>query len=205
MILERIICIFGVAATLTATAAANLEPWLNIRVCALPPISRWLASAAISEASRILQMAHIQYVWLLEASGSACVTDVADADLTVQILSRAPVTLPKGDLATAIWSGLQRTACVYSDRASEFLAHGALLYLAIGRAMAHEVTHLLLPREGSHATSGLMRPQWSRDDFVPGAAQRFTLTPSAKREMEAEALRRERLREQRVSRKQKQS
>jgi hypothetical protein len=58
----------------------------------------------------------------------------------------------------------------YSRVAAAAANFGVDAYEVLGCAMAHEVGHLLLGSQ-SHTARGLMRAQWSRDDFV-GAAQR---------------------------------
>jgi hypothetical protein len=89
-------------------------------------------------------------------------------------LVRSTAQSPTGDdeLGTALVdpaTGTGILATVYVDRV-ERLARtsegdlGALL----GRAMAHEIGHLLMG-QASHAARGLMRPRWTRAEIVRNA------------------------------------
>ena len=60
--------------------------------------------------------------------------------------------------------------------------------LLLGAAMAHEIVHMLLP-VGSHAESGLMRPQWSTEDLKPRDIAAMGLSPRTLALMRVEALR----------------
>jgi hypothetical protein len=61
--------------------------------------------------------------------------------------------------------------------------------MMLGRVLAHEITHLLLPGE-KHSNAGLMRAHWGRDDlrFTSGAC--FWLKENSVRLMQAEVRRR---------------
>ena len=60
-------------------------------------------------------------------------------------------------------------ATVYVDRV-ERLARGSESDLGtlLGRAMAHEIGHLLMGR-ATHAAHGLMRPRWTRAEIARNA------------------------------------
>jgi len=76
----------------------------------------------------------------------------------------------------------------YSRVAAAAADFGVDAYQVLGCAMAHEVGHLLLGSQ-SHAARGLMRAQWSRDDFVNAAQRslRFSREESAQLQAQVEA------------------
>lgn len=187
---------FFLHAAFIATSVAlplGPNPRVVVHVCPEVSISDGLAGSAISEASRILRSSGITFTWSVERSPAACLYTPA-VDLIVRIVSDAPSDVPANQLAVANWHGLRRSATIYSDRAMTFRGQQPLLFLGIGRAIAHEITHLLLPAEDSHAHYGLMRPHWSTQDFGTGAGGCFSLTPEAVAAMQREAGRMERLR-----------
>jgi hypothetical protein len=88
---------------------------------------------------------------------------------------RSDKEAPSGDdesLGTALIdpaTGTGVLATVYVDRV-ERLARGSQgdLGTLLGRAMAHEIGHLLLGRS-AHAVHGLMRPRWTRAEVTRNA------------------------------------
>ena len=72
-------------------------------------------------------------------------------------------------------SGTGVLATVYVDRV-ERLARGSNgdLGTLLGRAMAHEIGHLLMGRT-AHAAAGLMRPRWTRAEVARNARPDWSL------------------------------
>lgn len=129
-------------------------------------------------ASAILGEAGIDAVWL-ECALPAGVTNAAHAckeplrwnELLVRIVSAAGAVDSLPDVDTLgfafvdLDAGGGSLATVYADRV-RVLARGAGVDRAelLGRAIAHEVGHLLLGTD-RHAPQGLMRASWSRADL----------------------------------------
>jgi hypothetical protein len=59
----------------------------------------------------------------------------------------------------------------------------------MGRVLAHEIVHLLLPGE-RHSDFGLMRGQWSADDMRPESFACIGVPVASAQLMQNEALRR---------------
>jgi hypothetical protein len=84
------------------------------------------------------------------------------------------------------------TSSVFYDRVSGLAQGGsATLPVLLGRAMAHEIGHLLLG-ESSHSRTGIMRGSWSGDDLSLAARAYLLFTPDQSRQMKRrQALRSE--------------
>lgn len=107
------------------------------------------------------------------AAGSAparCGLPLAPTELVVRLrdagaASRShAVTMGVAEVNNAS-AGVPVVATVFVDRvAGVARASGVDRRRLLGRAMAHEIGHLLL-NDARHATHGLMRPLWSRVEF----------------------------------------
>jgi len=74
-------------------------------------------------------------------------------------------------------------ANVFYDRVNSFSQGGsATLPVLLGRAMAHEIGHLLLGTH-SHSSKGIMRPFWSDRDLRLVASPYLLFTPDQSRQM----------------------
>jgi len=127
-------------------------------------------------ASAALERAGIQVVWLEcalpadPADGDACTQPLRWNELLVRIVSAGTVDGRLGVDALGcavvdVEAGVGSLATVYADRV-RVMARRADVDNAelLGRAMAHEVGHLLLGTNG-HAALGLMRASWSSVDL----------------------------------------
>jgi hypothetical protein len=133
-------------------------------------------SRALDEAVPILSSASVDVSWVV-CGGSGvdrrCATPLRPGELTVRLLrggipAAASGPLPLGD-AMVDSRGAGVLATVYVDRvqrlAAESRANPATL---LGRAIAHELGHLLLSSR-VHSKYGLMRSFWSRHEMGRGA------------------------------------
>jgi hypothetical protein len=129
-------------------------------------------------AGAILGQADIQVEWLecgVPAEGTdmapqACAQPLRWNELLVRIVSAGTVeSRPDVDTLGFAWvdvsAGAGSLATVYADRVS-VMAQGAGVDVAelLGRAIAHEIGHLLLGTN-QHAAYGLMRACWSTADL----------------------------------------
>lgn len=85
--------------------------------------------------------------------------------------------LPLGDALIDPQSGAGTLATVYVDRV-EWIAKqtGTDPRALLGRAIAHELGHLLMPASG-HSTRGLMRAIWSGAELRSGRARDWVFEP----------------------------
>jgi hypothetical protein len=147
----------GVAITVRVYDAAGLEP------------IRTATALAVAEAA--LASASVDLTWeQCLGGGSRCGAPMGRADLAVRLV-RVPVapgfrgSLPLGDALVDPHAGTGVLATIYIDRV-EWLAavSGGDAPTLLGRAIAHEIGHLLLA-SSAHSSRGLMRAVWSRDEI----------------------------------------
>jgi hypothetical protein len=137
---------------------------------------------ALDQARKTLEAASIDVIWRMCPS-SACDAPMAPGEFAIRIV-RAPVpprydgTLPLGDalIDTRVRGGVLAT--VYIDRI-EWLAHdaGTDRRTLLGRAIAHELGHLLLATT-THGPVGLMRAYWSREEVRRGQPRDWSFAPT---------------------------
>jgi len=94
---------------------------------------------------------------------TGCPDPIQGRELLVRIV-RAPAGISAGSLGCAVIdlrTGAGTLATIYGDRVILVAARtGVAEATLLGRAIAHEIGHLLLGTS-RHATSGLMRARWS--------------------------------------------
>ncbi len=80
-------------------------------------------------------------------------------------------------------------AFIFYDRVVALQSSTSVLYAMLGRVLAHEITHLLLPRE-EHSPLGLMRGDWAPEDLIFASPACLRLTARSIQLIHREALRR---------------
>jgi hypothetical protein len=167
-----------VGMTLMSGAAHGAElarTGLAVRVYDNANAPKGALRAALDMAAQTLRPADVDVTWIScsASSGGRCTVPLGRGELMVRLV-RSAKGAPDDDesLGTALVdpaTGTGVLATVYVDRV-ERLAHesdgdfGTLL----GRAMAHEIGHLLIGRS-AHARHGLMRPRWTRAEVTRNA------------------------------------
>lgn len=167
-------------------------PALQVFVYGFPRLSPLLVKAAEAEAGRILRPASIRLDWvncISNATASQCSAHRLPAELTIRILPKALPQASATALGIAAPSSDNAAAFLFYDRIVALRTDTRVLFSVLGRVLAHEVTHLLLPGEG-HSDQGLMRAEWSTDDLTLTSTACVGLSPSSVRFMYREALRR---------------
>jgi hypothetical protein len=161
--------------------------------------------AALDQVRKTLEAASIDVIWRMcsaEAKASApragapCDAPMARGELAIRIV-RLPVppgyrgSLPLGDAMLDTRTGSGVLATIYFDRV-QWLAResGTDSRALLGRAIAHELGHLLLAST-AHAPFGLMRARWSEEEIRRGRARDWLFAPGelAKIRRRAEARR----------------
>lgn len=147
--------------------------------------------AALDEAAKTLEAASIEVIWRVcstearvsRREGAMCNAPLASGELAIRIV-RSPVppryqgTLPLGEAMVDTRTGGGVLATIYIDRV-EWLAReaGADSRALLGRAIAHELGHLLLATT-THGPVGLMRALWSNDEVRHGRARDWAFAPN---------------------------
>ena len=76
-----------------------------------------------------------------------------------------------------MWSDSGSSAAIFYDRALSIRQPGMFLAQILGRALAHEVVHLLLGTT-AHADLGLMKAEWNAEDLRFDSGGSLGLTPA---------------------------
>ena len=169
----------------TASAAVALLDGVTVRVYDAAGLDEGLKQSALAAATRTLTAASIGIHWEhCERADRTCTLPLAPGQLVVRIvraqkpvpaLARAGLALGDAHVDSTARSGVLAT--IYADRV-EMLAAASGIDVAtlLGRAIAHEMGHLLLA-SNVHSTHGLMRARWSRDDLRRGRGADWLFTP----------------------------
>ncbi len=178
---------------------------MTLRVRDYSHLNRSILLGAEQEATGILAQAGVSARW------TDCPTSPGDLasfpncqppwqanDYVMNVIPDSmAVLLGKSDdalgLATECGMGPSCTASVFFDRVSK-LAGGdrASAQVVLGRAMAHELGHLLLGAN-SHSPTGIMRGHWSPREFRLDARLDLLFTTGQSRRMKTRLAEREQL------------
>jgi hypothetical protein len=147
--------------------ALQSTPELNVRVFSFPGLSPWVLQAAESEAARMLRSLPAELKWIdciSRVLPAACMSPQLPTDLIVRFVAKAlPNVSPKA-LGITDSSDSYAAAFIFFDRVVALRTHTRLVPVMLGRVMAHEIAHLLLPQQ-NHSDLGLMRGQWAEEDL----------------------------------------
>jgi hypothetical protein len=172
--------------------ALQSNPILKVFVYRCPELSSSVIQGAETEAARILRPVRIELNWIdcsTRMQSVSCRSTQAPTDLIIRFLPKAlPQASPRA-LGIAGSSADYATAFIFYDRILARRTHTQLLPVILGRVLAHEITHLLLPQE-DHTGFGLMRGQWSVDDLRITSSACQGLSSRSVQFMHREALRR---------------
>lgn len=165
---------------------------LRVRVYSFTGLSPWMLRGAETEALRMLRPVAIQLNWIdctSRVASASCLRSPQSTDLVVRFLANALPQATPSALGIAGSSGDVAVAFIFYDRVVAMRTHTRLLPVMLGRVMAHEITHLLLPEE-DHSDVGLMRGQWAADDMRITSSACFGLPLRSVELMQREVLRR---------------
>jgi hypothetical protein len=170
-------------------AAAVIAPRpVTVRVYNASGLDTAAVQQALAAAAPSLASADVDVSWVLCQGATRCTNPLGAGELTVRMV-RAPHAgfrgeLPLGDaLVDPAVGGVLAT--VYVDRV-EWLARqaGTSMPTLLGRAIAHELGHLLLASR-AHRKYGLMRAVWSQDELSRGRLADWTFTREDRRAIHA--------------------
>lgn len=172
--------------------AMRSSPAVRVLLYAFPGVSTPALRDAEAEAARILQPVRIELNWIdctAPVSPAACMPPTIESDLIIRLLPKALPQATTRALGIAGSSGDYAIAFLFYDRILALRTHTRPLPAMLGRVLAHEITHLLLPREG-HAEFGLMRADWNMDDLRFNSSACFGLPAKSIQLVQGEAVRR---------------
>jgi hypothetical protein len=164
------------AALLTTSSESPAAERLMIRTYNTFGVAAEEMTEARAVAGVILNDAGLQAVWRDCSVG--CADDLGSDDVLVRLVS-APRTVVAGSLGCALVDLQQQTgtlATVYADRVNVVASRtGVTPGTLLGRAIAHEIGHLLLGT-ADHSTGGLMRAFWSDPELKRDVAAEWTFS-----------------------------
>jgi hypothetical protein len=169
-------------------ATPDRAPVLTIRIHDYANVDPQELQRAQQQVSETYAQAGVRLQWRAPAhpaevsAGHASWPRDGEPLFTVIMLARgmAPHPMPSGVAGYAPITRERggRLAFVFADRTLAIARRAAVSYSSVLSAViAHELAHLLMPQR-SHAANGLMRPNWSPDEFRWAAKQRFTVDES---------------------------
>ncbi len=167
-------------------------PELKIRIYGFPGISPQMLRAAETEAERLLRAVHVSFIWVdctARVLPASCAASLSSEELVVRIIRRALPQASANALGMAASDSVNPAAFLFYDRMISLRTAKRLISTIVGRVLAHEITHLLLP-SATHSQFGLMRAQWETDDMLTDSAACNGISASAGRLIHLEALRR---------------
>jgi hypothetical protein len=138
---------------------------------------------ALDYARKTLAAASVDVIWRLCATPQVCDAPLAAGELAIRIVRlpgprRYEGALPLGDAMLDTRNGSGVLATIYIDRV-EWLAQeaGTNTTTLLGRAIAHELGHLLLAST-AHGPVGLMRAFWSQNEVRRGQPRDWNFAPT---------------------------
>jgi hypothetical protein len=168
---------------------------ITLRVYDYVHVARPNLLAAESETTAILEQAGLETRWVdcptseaEKANYPDCQSAWGPDDFVVRLLPKAMVDFQvKGQEALGVAyesAGLSAyLASIFYDRVNGLCQSGsATLPVLLGRAMAHEIGHLLLGTY-SHSNRGIMRPFWSDRELSLDGRVYALFTPEQSRKM----------------------
>jgi hypothetical protein len=168
----------GMTLVAAGTAGAAELAWrgVYVRVYDNADVPKVALRTALAVAVEALRPADVEVEWVpcSTSSGGRCTQPLGPGEVILRLV-RLPLTEPvTGDesLGTALLdpaTGTGVLATVYVDRVERLArdSRGDLAAL-LGRAIAHEIGHLLTGR-AAHSGAGLMRPRWTRAEVARNA------------------------------------
>jgi hypothetical protein len=165
---------------------------LDVQVYSLPGLRSQTLETAEAEAARLLHPIPVELRWI--NCGSArqttdCLSPERPTALTVRILPKALPRVSTAALGITDSSDRYAAAFVFYDRLLALRTHSRLLPTMLGRVIAHELGHLLMPGQ-AHSEVGLMRGQWGPDDLRIASGSSLGLPATAVLSMQKEVRRR---------------
>jgi hypothetical protein len=183
-------------ATAVAARAAIILDSVTVRLYDGTGVSASDRSAALATAAAILSRAELDVAWIIctpthaVRPPSACDTPPAAHELVVRLTNSSP-TSPDGNRRAFGYSLIDSTtgsgalSTVYVDRVDWLASTGkASRADVLGRAVAHELGHLLLG-SNAHTARGLMRETWTADELMRNRADDWQFLPAQRAALRA--------------------
>lgn len=175
---------------LLLTSASDLHAQVAVRLYASDPAFP-ASPQALEIAATILGDAGVRVTWISCGSkghrDAACDSLMRPTDLAVRLLvcdvDPESSVRALGYALIDTRQGMGTLATVYVDRVAALAWESRVdPSVVLGRAIAHEIGHLLMGTTG-HSATGLMRALWSRHDLERGRPDEWRFTQMEKAAM----------------------
>ncbi len=167
LIVLSFVQVLGAANTATAawrTSAPEVLVCLD-RIAQASTSTTYLAQ---SEASKLLARAAVQLAWV---HGSRCQSGAA---IQVHLTVQTPDNLMPGALAIC-QPAARHDIRVFYDRVQSIVSPAHEPHL-LAYVLVHEIVHIL-EGEARHSPTGIMKAQWTPEDYAAIAAGKLTFAP----------------------------
>ena len=159
---------------------------LGVRVYDFSSLDNPVRNSAVDEARAIVADAGVPADWHDCSHGDACAPE--SGDLIIRVIRETGQTAAGWHRALGFSvvdpaAGGGTLATIYINRVEDSARHaGADLALLLGRAIAHEVGHLIL-RTNEHGERGLMRAVWTEQEMARNAHDDWVFASPEQRQL----------------------
>lgn len=162
---------------------------LAVRVYDYASVDAPVLATAVDEARAIVTAAGAEGAWhRCMATGPGCAPEPRDLVVRIVRENGAPVAEWRRPLGFAVIDGTRgtgRLATIYINRIEDSARHaGTDVPALLGRAIAHEVGHLIL-LSNEHGDHGLMRAVWTEDEMARNAPEDWVFALPEQRRIRA--------------------
>ena len=172
---------FTILVVLVSPASAQIDTGkLAVRVYDFSDLDQAVRDRAAEEALAIVADAGVNAAWHPCSRNSACTPE--PGELVVRIIRESGQRVLEWRHALGYSvidpsAGTGTLATIYINRVENTARQaGSDLALLLGRAIAHEIGHLIL-RTNTHAEEGLMRAIWTEQELSRNQPEDWTFTP----------------------------
>ena len=183
----------------SSPARGAVTAWTTVvvRVYDLNGVMAGTNRQALDQARKSTRPASIDVIWRMCPASPSCDAPLAPGELAIRIV-RSPLPerptgmVSLGDATMDQPSGVGVLATIYFDRVMRLAQEaGTDSRVLLGRAIAHELGHLLLATT-THGPVGLMRAYWSQEEVRRGQPRDWSFAPTELAAMRRRAEARER-------------
>jgi hypothetical protein len=187
-LVAAVACVMLLVVTPQAVSAQTFPARLTVRVYDLTSLDTPVRHAAVDEARTIVADAGVAADWHDCSGTEACAPEGGDLVIRLVRETGAAALQWRRALGFSVVdpvAGAGTLATVFINRVEDSARHaGADPGLLLGRAIAHEVGHLIL-RTNEHGDRGLMRAIWTEQEMARNAHEDWVFAGSERRLLRA--------------------